>query len=352
RIKSSAFIAQYAFYPLLHRELKERRYKKPTPNKHKGKKRAHSHYCVLSKKVERSIKSRPLHYATHFDSLIYAYYAEIMKYKYETFLKEHPVLSQSITAYQTIAISKTDSKGKSNIHFAKESFEEITNRVQVDGETAVLAMDLKSFFSSLDHNHLYKAWANILTENELPLDHYNVFKACTRFRYILLDDLRIKRNRGFDEEKLALIRKKKGYKSFFTDNKEFRNAIKTGKVPIYKNSFRRKEEDGTKTKVGIPQGLALSSILANIYLLEFNKKIIQELVKKKVFFYRRYSDDILICCPEKELKNTQKYINDLVNEYRIEISKDKTECFLFKMDAYNKNNDQRLTSFKINESGY
>src|SRR5699024_4663739 len=120
----------------------------------------------------------------------------------------------------------------------------------------------------------------------------------------------------------------------------------------YKNSFRRKEEDGTKTKVGIPQGLALSSILANIYLLEFDKKIIQELVKKKGFFYRRYSDDILICCPEKELKNTQKYINDLVNEYRIEISKDKTECFLFKMDAYNKNNDQRLTSFKINESGY
>jgi len=352
RIKSSAFIAQYAFYPLLHRELKERRYKKPTPNKHKGKKRAHSHYCVLSKKVERSIKSRPLHYATHFDSLIYAYYAEILKDKYESFLKEHPVLSQSITAYRTIAISKTDSKGKSNIHFAKESFEEITNRVQVDGETAVLAMDLKSFFSSLDHNHLYKAWANILTENELPLDHYNVFKACTRFRYILLDDLRIKRNRGFDEEKLALIRKKKGYKSFFTDNKEFRNAIKTGKVPIYKNSFRRKEEDGTKTKVGIPQGLALSSILANIYLLEFDKKIIQELVKKKGFFYRRYSDDILICCPEKELKNTQKYINDLVNEYRIEISKDKTECFLFKMDAYNKNNDQRLTSFKINESGY
>jgi hypothetical protein len=51
-----------------------------------------------------------------------------------------------------------------------------------------LAIDLKSFFSTLDHKILKDQWCKILNEKELPKDHYRVFKACTNFKYVLLDD--------------------------------------------------------------------------------------------------------------------------------------------------------------------
>jgi hypothetical protein len=50
------------------------------------------------------------------------------------------------------------------------------------------------------------------------------------FRYILKDDLRIITQKsgkrfGFDEKKLAKIRREKGFKCFFASNEEFRKNI-------------------------------------------------------------------------------------------------------------------------------
>src|SRR5690554_2606375 len=75
KIQSKDYVARYAFYPLIHRIMSERKYKKPDPTKHHGDSRRHSHKNFKTGEVERTIKNRPLHYATHFDSLIYAYYA-------------------------------------------------------------------------------------------------------------------------------------------------------------------------------------------------------------------------------------------------------------------------------------
>lgn len=352
RIKSKRYVAKYAFYPLIHRVMADRKYKKPNLKKHSGTKRAHSHTNLKSGEVEKSIKKRPLHYASHFDSLIYAYYAHELGGQYEAELKKDEELNKAVLAYRSIPISDTNSKGKSNIHFAQEVFREINTRVEIKQEIAVLAIDLKSFFSSISHNYLYKTWTTLLNVEVMPADHQNVFNACTNFSYILYDHLRKHPKKNLDEAKLARIRKKYGYKCFFSSNEEFRNEIRKGNLRIYKNPFRRRNEDGKKEIVGIPQGLPISAVLSNLYLLEFDKAIIENLVKKEEAYYRRYSDDIIILCPPKDLERIDTYINQLIEKFEIEVSTEKTERFLFQKMVYNNKGEKRITVNKIKDKTY
>lgn len=351
KIKSPTYITKYAFYPLMHRILSDRKYKKPNSAKHEGSKRAHRHLNIQTNKVERSKKERPLHYASHFDALIFAYYAYKLNKYYEKKLKSNTELNNAVLAYRTIPISPTNKKGKSNIHFANEVFEEIKVRVEQNGEVAALAIDLKNFFSSLSHQHLYQCWAELLGADSLPSDHFNVFKACTNFSYVFYDDLKQRKKRGgFDESKLAEIRRTKGFKCFFESNEEFRKHIKDGLLPIYKNPFRRSNKEGKKEMIGIPQGLPISAVLANLYLLEFDTNIIEELQQKLGVYYRRYSDDILMLCAPNQVDEIDAYLNNLIKRYEVEISKEKTERYLFRKIVYNKNGDKRISSIKMSKN--
>ena len=348
KIENPDFVANYAFYPLLHSIIRERKYKKINKSKHQNKSFRTHNFKLIEGGYEKTSKNRPLHYASHFDALIYGYYASLISEKYENELKKIKEINESINAYRKIKVAPTKDEGKSTIHFANEVFEEIKRRGEAE-EIGVLTFDIKSFFSRLDHSILEKRWANIMGFNELPKDHKIVFKSCTQFRYILKDDLRIGnvksgRRKGFDEKKLCNIRKYKGYKCFFEDNKDFREHIKSGKLRIYKNPFYH-----NKVNVGIPQGLPISAVLANLYLLEFDKKIIENIVLKEKGFYRRYSDDIILICNVNSLEKNKNYIENLIKESNLEISTEKTEKFIFKNTEYNLSNEKRLTSFKIQE---
>ncbi|GAQ12602.1 hyperthetical protein [Myroides odoratimimus] len=356
-IQNPHFISTYAFYPLIHTNISDRKYKKGNSTKHTTDDRSHTHYDIKTKEPIRNAKVRPLHYASHFDSLVYSYYAYLLNQKYIAKLEEEPLLNQAITAYRKILISKENSSGKSNIHFAKECFDEIKHRALDSEEVMVLAFDLKSFFSTLDHKYLKERWAWLINEPVLPKDHYNVFKSCTNFSYVLLDNLRLTKTkkggkkRGFDESKLSDIRKKKGYRSFFYDNVDFRNHIKEGKLPVFKNHFYRELNNGKKVQMGIPQGLPISATLANLYLYEFDLTIINNIVKQQGGFYRRYSDDILIMCKPSQEKQIEESVLNLIKSYHIRISEEKTEKFLFKKVIFNKNKDTRLECFKIKNIG-
>ena len=364
KITNPKYVEKYAFYPLMHTFITERKYKKGNAEKHTTINRKHAHKELKSGKTKSNAKIRPLHYASHFDALIYGYYADVLNKKYEAILNNNKELNEAILAYRKLETFPNSGKGKANIQFAKECFDEIKNRA-LSNDVAVLAIDLKSFFSTLDHQYLKQVWCKLLEVDHLPKDHYNVFKSCTKFKYILKDDLRIgnKSNSGrkkpFDESKLAYIRKTYGFRCFFESNEDFRLHLKNGNLPVYSNPFYREIDNLDQSKynkrkinVGIPQGLPISAVLANAYLLEFDTEMIEYITKQHNGFYRRYSDDILIVCSKEVMNEIEQFAYNLIKLYKIKISEDKTERFVFKQASYNKDlYNKRLTCFSVDTEG-
>ena len=337
KIKNENYVGNYAFFPLLHVNIKERKYKKHPENP-----KVRSHSLIEDGKFKKTTKIRPLHYANHTDALIYSYYAHILNVKYEKTLQQEPGLSDCITAYRKIPIAESD-KNKGTIHFAHEAFSEIKKRTIEKGTCAVLAFDIKSFFSSLNHTYLKEKWEALLGVETLPKNHLNVFNSATNFSFIYKDDLRKfnkiqGRKSDFDEKRLSTIRNKEGYKAFFSSPQEFKEKIKTGKIRVYKNNFKNKK---TGEIIGIPQGLPISAILANLYLLDFDKAILNNLVKTENCYYRRYSDDIVIIGVTEKMNFIEDFVMKAMEKCFVQISKEKTEKFIFKTI------DEKVVSNKI-----
>lgn len=338
-VRSPVAIAKHAFFPLIHSIIRERRYKKHKDNP-SGKK-SHS-FKNPDGTSTVNYKKRPLHYATHLDAVIFGYYSSIIIEKYESYLSTIPGLSECITAYRRIP-TEIDGSNKSTIHFAHEVFSEIKKRSET-GHCVALKFDIKSFFNEIDHSLLKYQWAELLGLKKLPADHYNVFKAATRFSYIMRDDFRLDKRSygkrlGFDEKKLAKLRKK-GVHAFFGSAREFREALKNGEIKLHTNPFTK---DGKV--VGIPQGLPISATLANLYLLMFDKDIAYNLGNKLDVYYRRYSDDIIVLCNEEQMDYVTDYVIKSIQQCRVVISEEKTERFIFKMEGHS-NKKNKLESYK------
>ena len=138
---------------------------------------------------------------------------------------------------------------------------------------------------------------------------------------------------------------------FFRIKWGFRNHIKQGKLRVFKNPFRRQDSENKKEVIGIPQGLPISAVLANIYLYDFDKAIIENIVDKENAYYRRYSDDIVVICDVEKISSTKEFVENLIKESKVEISTAKTETFIFKNIEFNDLREKRLTSVKINNDG-
>lgn len=331
KIQNPNFISQHAFFPLIHSNVKERRYKYSSSTNSK----AHSH------EGKPTAKLRPLHYSTHIDALIFGYYASILQEKYEKKLLAIEGLSECVTAYRKIPNENRQGTFRSTIEFANDIFGKVR---ELGNDTVVLKFDIKSFFSSIDHKLLKTSWRNLLGKETLPADHYNVFKAATKFSYVLKDDLRLykdtRKKAGFDEKKLSKIRKQ-GKISFLFTNSELKELLKEKKLRVHKYPFRR---EGTKEPIGIPQGLPISATLANLYLLNFDLEVLKDIVKRENVIYRRYSDDIVVICRLNNYNAIKNQIIELIKKSKVEISVEKTEVFVFKNSLLNKG---KLISIKV-----
>lgn len=71
-------------------------------------------------------------------------------------------------------------------------------------------------------------------------------------------------------------------------------------------------------KKGIPQELPISAVLANIYMLVFDKAVNAE-VKKANALYRRYSDDIIIASPGVSIETLKKIVENSITDVRLDI---------------------------------
>ncbi|MEM0961897.1 MAG: antiviral reverse transcriptase Drt2 [Bacteroidota bacterium] len=290
-------VARHAFFPFIKRVVRVDRYK-----------------ANDSGTKEVKLKKRPICFASHVDSHVFAYYADILTKAYDDRL-DGEVCEPCVIAYRSLS--------KTNIHFAAEAFDDIRQ----NAPCAVLAFDVKSFFDTLDHDLLKREWAALLDVDRLPDDHYAVFRTVTRFAFV-------------KERRL----KKLFQKHYIQRKKDRRRRGRKGRRPRvpricspqqFRDRVRREKDRGrsliavNEAGKGIPQGSPISAVLANLYMLPFDLAF-EAYVSKVGGVYRRYSDDLLVICPLDKAVEVEKTVNEMIAERKIKLGKEKTERFVAK----------------------
>ena len=267
-------IAHHSFYPFIHYVMKMDKYNKRTGVKH---------------------KEREICYASHMDRCIYQYYSAILNENYNKYLDKENIAMVPV-AYRT-------NLKKSNIQIAQEAFDFIR---KTQG-AYILIGDFTGFFDCLDHQYLKKQWCSVMEVEKLPADHYAVFKNVTKYSIWELEDLLSITGlnlKEFNKRKVAL------------DKEDYRK---------YRKRIQKNMKDHQ-----IPQGSSISAVLANIYMIEADKKI-NEYVVSLGGMYRRYSDDFIVVVPkiEQELSIFNKIIDIIHSVPNLQLEPSKTQIFEF-----------------------
>ena len=279
------------------------------------------------------------------DSLIFSYYAKLLSDCYEVKIKSPEYnLDNVVNAYRSIPVNpkNENSSNKCNIDFANDVFKYVLN--YKENEFAVIAFDISSFFDNLNHKKLLKIWAEVINEVKLPPDHFNVFKNITRFSHVDIVDIfeefkdkiytrKIDKNGEpleIKQKKVDTIRYLRNQNAIaFCTKEDFFNL----KGKLLQPSKTKKLKDGriVYRDFGIPQGSPISSVLANIYLLHFDK-IVNKFITVNGGIYRRYSDDIVVVCPLKVKDTLTEIVYREIASFDLEIQKKKTQIFQFKKE--------------------
>lgn len=159
-MESPAECAKRAFLPFIRFEKVARKYKRELDTDHK----------IVG---EFKKKPRDLKYSSHTDSQILRHYSNLLDAKYEQAIAAEN-LNDSILAYRRF------DPPQCNIHFANRAFEWIER----NAPCVAMTFDVKDFFESLDHSLLKTVWKEVLGVTELPPDHFNIFKAITRYAWV------------------------------------------------------------------------------------------------------------------------------------------------------------------------
>ena len=297
-------VAAHSFLPLVKILVKTPRYR----------------YQEEDSSYSLETKIRPISFASHFDGYIYGFYSFGLNEIYQSYIKNQG-FDESILAY------RTDLNGKCNIQFAKEVFDEIKLR----GECTAIAIDIRGYFDSIDHEILKEMWCKVLGISTLPTDQYRIYRSLTNYSYVnkssLLKHFKInlekkRRKKEHWQTLLDLIPDDLGGSSFHEKFDLTRNA----KLIV---TNRPKKKDGILTQKGIPQGSPLSALLSNIYLIDFDDYMCKY-GKQEGFVYRRYCDDIIIVCTsEKANIIMQVLTHELTDRYKLTIQDKKTEVIDF-----------------------
>lgn len=277
-------------------------------------KKIENKYSAKEKKNKK--KERLLSYASHLDACILSYYAEVLKEPYENLLRAKG-LSEVPTAYRSM-------DGRCNIHFAAETFEWI----KAQGECTVIALDIENFFDSLNHSHLKETLKKVLTVESLAEDFFRIYKNMTLFSSC-------DKNTVF--KRMSIKENDKIYRERICTPKEFREIIR-GEGLISHDE---------KTTKGIPQGTPISGLLANLYMLDFDEKL-NELAGGMKGLYRRYSDDIFIAIPGKNIADeTLEKVCALLAQSHLKSNKRKEQISIFKW-----NSEKTLRAYDNSETTY
>lgn len=298
------------------------------------------HYNKISRKLKRNKdagclriykKPRNIFYASHLDGYIYAYYNFLLGEKYEEYLVRSE-LSESVSAYRLI---RRNGQNYSNIHFAKEAFDYVRSTCGCK----ILCFDITGFFDHLDVDTLKQNWCRVWSGEKsvrLDEDHYRVFKNVSNFHYVEEKDIiRVfnktprRRNKIDENKKQERIQElNRSLHERICSFPELRaQKLLTDHRPFVRNK--------SKLKItGIAQGTAISGLLANISMVDFDLAL-KSKIEKMGGFYRRYSDDIFVALPSSiEFDAVESYVVKILNKYSagsLKINSDKTEKCVYQL---------------------
>ena len=279
-------IKKHGFYPFIHYQQIFRKYRKVNG----------------VKQVKR--KERDICYCAHIDGYIYSYYAYLVNEAYNKYMKEHQI--------DRVAVAYRSNLHKSNIHFAKRAFQQI----QIAEECYIITGDFSNFFDCLEHCYLKKQLCEVLKMDSLPDDYYAVFKNITKYATWERDDLLTLNGLGKTYKDIRAL----NVKQKVLDEQKFRK---------YKSTYLKKH----KESYGIPQGTALSAVLANVYMIKFDEEI-HHLSCNYNGLYMRYSDDFIIILPkisQEEFQNVfEKIKNKIQSVPNLELQSEKTSVYYYK----------------------
>lgn len=274
---------------------------------------------ISGKKVIESWKQRMISYSSHYDSLVLSWYAFILQERYLKYANDKGFLSSSI-AYRKVNIKDDFSwvnRWASNIDLSNYVFDFILNK----WECVALAFDIKGFFDNLDWEILKFKWQDVLWEWVLPQDHYHIFKSLTRFSYIekdvILKELWLKNN-SIDQRNAKM----KGYISWHDRRLTIRNKFMRKKLLKINPNLNHKK--------WIPQGSAISAILSNIYMIDFDFEL-HNLANEYGALYRRYCDDLMIVCSIEHKDLFLEKVSTLIEkDLKLTIQAEKVDRTIFK----------------------
>jgi RNA-directed DNA polymerase len=274
-VMSSHSVSKHAFFPLINYAVE-----------------SHKFQINSIGGPELKLKTRPIAYAAHADAHIYAYYGLALGCLYEKKV-QLAGLSANVLAFRSL--------GKSNIEFANEAFEYIKNKKTC----SVVALDISGFFDNLDHEILKSSWANLLEQDALPADHFNIFKSLTKFSTVDKDKL-------YDVFGISKTNPKNG-------------RFRVCNVLDFRQKVRKSNLIETNTnKYGIPQGSPISALLSNIYMLEFDK-VCKAVMERQGGIYLRYCDDILFITDADSRDDIETFAINEIQKLELKINVNKTE---------------------------
>lgn len=275
-VKDPAQVSTHSFYPFIEFTIESFKVKRTEPDG----------------KLKRVPKLRPIAYASHVDCHIYSYYSLQLSKIYEQEIVRRN-LQDCILAFRSLS--------KSNVDFAFEAFEAIRQF----GECAVIALDITGFFDNLDHLVLKNAWAALLGQQQLPSDHYVVFKSLTKYSKVNLEMLYALLGVSRNNHDTSPVR--------LCTADEFRSKVRGSKL-VVKHPLKK----------GIPQGSPISALLSNLYMLEYDS-VLKAFVDSVGGHYFRYCDDILLIVPPALKVEAEELAVVEITKLLLEINLKKTD---------------------------
>lgn len=298
-------ISKHSFFPTISYSLKEQKISRVLNRRYL---KVNGSSLVLNKDEDFYKKNRLINFPSHIDGNIYAYYSKNLEEKYELFLKNNN-MSENIIAFRRIIEKNEYGKSYSlcNIHFAKNVFSYIENKKNC----FVLCLDISNFFNELDHIILKTMWLVLLGKDSLPVDHYKVYKSLCSYAYV--DKKELYKSLGLSINSKTLHRRL----DRLCNIKEFNQKVREKK--LIKKNLKKK---------GIPQGSPISGMLSNIYMMDFDKALVQKLNEVNGKYYR-YCDDMIFIFDEDQSKDMLVLIESEIEKLKLKVNNKKTQHMIF-----------------------